>query len=314
MSLSDFDNHDGIISPLAFTASAPKPDPARLRIYDSTLRDGEQMPGVAMSPEQKYRIAEELSQIGCHIIDVGFPAVSATERQALQLILDGKLRGAIRPELEILVMSRSLPSDIDATIDAIQEIGFTASEITLLIFTSASPLHVRQKLGATLLRQCGIPADEAPTIPFSVLHEANKAMVTEAIRYALDRGVEKVEFGSEDASRTPIPLLLDLIQAAVDAGAARYIFPDTTGSLTPEATRIYAQALSAKFPAIELASHFHNDFSLATANVITGILHGLTTFSTTVNGIGERAGNAPLHSVSGKPQVSLRPGNSWLSI
>lgn len=297
MSLSDFDNHDGIISPLAFTASAPKPDPARLRIYDSTLRDGEQMPGVAMSPEQKYRIAEELSQIGCHIIDVGFPAVSATERQALQLILDGKLRGAIRPELEILVMSRSLPSDIDATIDAIQEIGFTASEITLLIFTSASPLHVRQKLGATLLRQCGIPADEAPNIPFSVLHEANKAMVTEAIRYALDRGVEKVEFGSEDASRTPIPLLLDLIQAAVDAGAARYIFPDTTGSLTPEATRIYAQALSAKFPAIELASHFHNDFSLATANVITGILHGLTTFSTTVNGIGERAGNAPLHSV-----------------
>jgi isopropylmalate/homocitrate/citramalate synthase len=255
------------------------------------------MPGVAMSPEQKYRIAEELSILGCHIIDVGFPAVSQSEGKSLQLILDGKHRGRIREGMEVLVMCRATAKDIDMTIAAIEQIGFSPGDVTFLIFTSASPLHIKYKLGPTLLRQAGLPNDHLEETPYSFFHEGNKTMVREAIRYARQRGVGKIESGGEDASRTPIELLIDLAVTAVEAGAERWVFADTTGSLTPEATQIYCQALVQHLPHCELASHFHNDFGLATANVITGVLSGLPIFTTTINGIGERAGNAALHSV-----------------
>jgi isopropylmalate/homocitrate/citramalate synthase len=290
-------SHDLFLSPLHFTGSCDLPRPEALKIYDSTLRDGEQMPGIAMTPEQKYLIAEELSLLGCHIIDVGFPAVSAGERKSLQLILDGKYRGRIREDLEILVMCRAVERDIDTTIAAIEQTGFSAGDVTFLLFTSASPLHVKYKLGPSLLRHAGLSAESLEEMPYSFYHECNKTMVGDAIRYARRRGVRKVECGGEDASRTPLDLLIDLAKAAVEAGAARWVFADTTGSLTPEATRVYCEALTEHLPESERASHFHNDFGLATANVITGVLHGFPIFSTTVNGIGERAGNAPLHSV-----------------
>jgi len=250
-----------------------------------------------MSPAQKYLIAEELSIIGCHIIDVGFPAVSRTESKSLQLILDGKYRGRIREDLEILVMCRAVMKDIDTTIAAIEQIGFSPGDVTFLLFTSASPLHVKYKLGPSLLRQAGLPDRGLEEMPYSFFHERNKTVFREAIGYARQRGVQKVEAGAEDASRTPIHLLVDLAQTAVEAGAQRWIFADTTGSLTPEATRVYCETLTQHLPHSERASHFHNDFGLATANVITGVLHGFPIFSTTINGIGERAGNAALHTV-----------------
>lgn len=283
-------------NPRDFTKSLTCPNPKELKIYDSTLRDGEQMPGVAMSAEQKCRIAEELSIFGCHILDIGFPAVSSRECRALQLVLDSKHRGAIRDDMEILVMCRATSRDIDTTIAAIQNIGFSPSDVTFLLFTSASPLHVKYKLGLSLMRRAGLNDNDLEQTPYGFFQQANKTMVSEAIHYARGRGVQRIEFGTEDASRTPLDLLVDLIVAAVDAGARRYIFPDTTGSLTPESTRFYCDALTRKFPQLERVSHFHNDFGLATANVITGILHGFPMFSTTVNGIGERAGNAALHT------------------
>jgi 2-isopropylmalate synthase len=284
------------IDPRDFTKSLRRPDPKELKIYDSTLRDGEQMPGVAMSPEQKCRIAEELSILGCHILDIGFPAVSSRECKALQLVLDSKQRGAIRDDMEILVMCRATSRDVDVTIAAIRDIGFSPSDVTFLLFTSASPLHVKYKLGPALMRNAGLNENDLEQTPYEFFHQANQIMVSEAIRYAQDRGVEQIEFGTEDASRAALNPLVDLIVAAVDAGARRYIFPDTTGSLTPESTRFYCDALTRRFPQLERVSHFHNDFGLATANVITGILHGFPVFSTTVNGIGERAGNAALHT------------------
>lgn len=285
------------LSPLYFTSPCNLPKPEDVKIYDSTLRDGEQMPGVAMTPEQKYLIAEELSILGCHIIDVGFPAVSPSERASLQLILDGKHRGRIREDIEVLVMCRAVTKDIDTTIEAIEQIGFSPADVTFLLFTSASPLHVKYKLGPALLRRAGLREDRLEEMPYSFFHEENKAMVCEAVRYAWRRGVRKIESGAEDASRTPIELLTDLARSIVEAGAQRWVFADTTGSLTPEATRVYCEALTEHLPCSERASHFHNDFGLATANVITGVLHGFPIFTTTVNGIGERAGNAPLHSV-----------------
>lgn len=288
---------DLIVDPRQYTSAASLPDPGSIKVYDTTLRDGEQMPGVAMSPEQKYAISKELSALGCHIVDLGFPASSPGEREALQLVLGGKLKGEIREDLEILVMCRATQQDIDTTIRAIESTGFSANEITFLIFTSASNLHCKYKLGPMLLRREGRDARELLDTPLEFFHEANKRMIFDAISYARGKGIARIEFGAEDASRTPPAQLIDLAQAAIGAGATRYNFPDTTGSLTPEATRFYCATLAEALPDIERVSHFHNDFDLATVNVITGVLNGFPVFTTTINGLGERAGNAPLHSV-----------------
>jgi len=289
--------HELFVDPRHYTQRNQPIDPALIKIYDTTLRDGEQMPRVAMSPQQKYVIARELSAIGCHIIDMGFPAVSATEREALQLVLRGKHKGEIREDLEILVMCRATPSDIDTTVETIEELGFDASEVTFLIFTSASNLHCKYKLGSMLMERQGRDSAGLAETGLEFFHQANKEMVSDAILYARSRGITSIEFGTEDASRTPVDQLIDLVRVAVKAGAKRYIFPDTTGSLTPESTKLYCQALTQSFPEIDRASHFHNDFDLATINSITGVLNGFYIISTSVNGIGERAGNTPLHSV-----------------
>ncbi len=292
-------NAERLTSPLDFTSSCRLPDSKTIRIYDSTLRDGEQMPGVAMSPEQKFRIAKELSILGCHILDVGFPVVSADECRALQLILDGKQRGEIRDDVEIVIMCRAIAQDIDKTISEIERMGFSTGDVVFELFTSASPLHVRYKLGPGLLRREGGVANlnSLEDTPYSVFHQANLRMVREGLEHARARGVCKIEFGGEDSSRTPLELLLELLQTAADAGMDRCVFADTIGTLTPESTLHYCTALTKAFPNLERVSHFHNDFGLATANVITGVLNGFTTFTTTVNGLGERAGNASLHTV-----------------
>ena len=117
-------------------------------------------------------------------------------------------------------------------------------------------------------------------MPVAFFHQANLRMLAEAIRHALGRGVRRIECGGEDASRTPVDLLIDFARAGVEAGACRYVFADTTGCLTPEATRHYCSVLSAALPNIERVVHFHDDFGLAAANTITGILNGFTTFTT----------------------------------
>jgi len=273
------------------------PDARSLRIYDTTLRDGEQTPGLALSPGQKYRLAEELSAIGCHVLDLCFPVTSEEEHELLRLTAEGKRQGKIRQDLEISVMCRAHERDIDATIDVIRRSGFELDEIVFLIFTSSSPLHVKYKLGRMLLKREGVNPDELFDAPLSFFHQANQRLVREMIGYARQKGVSKIEFGGEDSSRTPLPMLVDMARTAIDAGAFRYIFADTTGCLTPEATRYYCGALTEALPEVERVSHFHDDFNLATINTITAALHGFTTMTTTVNGIGERAGNTPMHSV-----------------
>ena len=286
-----------LVDPKEYTCNLKLPPANSLRIYDSTLRDGEQMPGVAFSPETKLSIALELSRIGCHTLEVGFPAVSEGERKALGLILRARRAGAIRPDVEIVVMCRSRQDDILQAIRAIRCSGFEPSEVTFLLFTSASRLHCKYKLGLTLLRYGGIPEQEFSEVPVTVFQKLNCRLVSDAISFALSCGVQKIDFGAEDASRTPIGELLDLIQAAADAGASRYVFADTTGCLTPEGTAKYCASIAEAFPQLQLASHFHNDFGLAVANVLTSIRYGFTVVSTTANGIGERAGNAAMHSV-----------------
>ena len=144
-----------IRDPREFTRDVKFPDASKLRIYDTSLRDGEQMPGLAYTPEQKYEICRRLSDIGVHIMDVGFPAVSEDERRSLQLIMQGKKKGEIRADLDVVVMCRSNTKDIDATLEALDGIGVAPSEVTFFIFTSGSDLHMKYKIGKTLLAREG---------------------------------------------------------------------------------------------------------------------------------------------------------------
>lgn len=287
-----------IRDPREFTRDVKFPDPSELRIYDTSLRDGEQMPGVAYTPEQKYEICRRLSDIGVHIMDVGFPAVSEDERTSLKLIMQGKRRGEIRADLDVVVMCRSNEKDIDATLDAIRDIGIAPSEVTFFIFTSGSDLHMKYKIGKTLLAREGKPESEWLDLPLSFYRDANIRMHCDAIRYARSHGVERIEFGGEDGSRGDVDYFIRLFKEGIAAGGTRPSWPDTVGVLTPEATRWYCSRIVEAMPKdITLLNHFHNDYGLATANCIASLACGFKAFTVTANGYGERAGNVYLHQV-----------------
>src|SRR3954465_1391465 len=187
--------------PSPFTAGPAFPRAKEIRLYDTTLRDGEQTPGVAFTPEQKYELAGLLSDAGMHIIDMGFPSAAPSERRALELIVEGKKKGRIRPDLEIIVMCRSNARDIDTTVDTLEQMGLQASDCTFFIFTSGSDLHLKYKIGKTLLQREGRSLDEWLDLPVAHYREANIRMSCDAIAHARSRGVTTIEFGGEDGSR-----------------------------------------------------------------------------------------------------------------
>jgi isopropylmalate/homocitrate/citramalate synthase len=282
--------------PKTFTEGTGFPRAREIRLYDTTLRDGEQTPGVAFTPEQKYELAGMLSDAGVHIIDMGFPSAAPSERRALQLILEGKRKGRIRPDLEIIVMCRSNARDIDITLDTLKQMGAAPSDCTFFIFTSGSDLHLKYKIGKTLLQLEGRKPEEWLELPVSFYREANIRMSCQAIRHARGRGVEQVEFGGEDGSRADVEYLIELARACYEAGGTRYSFPDTVGFFAPEGVDFYIPRLVAAFPDKPLVVHFHNDFGLAAYNTVRALHHGATIPTCTLNGLGERAGNAPLHT------------------
>jgi 2-isopropylmalate synthase len=285
-----------IAPPSSFTAGTTFPRAREIRLYDTTLRDGEQTPGVAFSPEQKYELACMLSDAGLHIIDMGFPSAAPSERRALELILQGKKKGRIRPDLEIIVMCRSNARDIDVTLDTLKQMGAKPSDCTFFIFTSGSDLHLKYKIGKTLLQLEGRKPEEWLDLPVSFYREANIRMACAAIAHARSRGVAEVEFGGEDGSRADVGYLIELARACYAAGGTRYSFPDTVGFFAPEGVDYYIPKLVAAFPDKPLVIHFHNDFGLGAYNTVRALHHGATIPTCTVNGLGERAGNAPLHT------------------
>ncbi|TKJ40027.1 hypothetical protein CEE37_09835 [candidate division LCP-89 bacterium B3_LCP] len=280
-----------------FTKKKNFPAPERIKIYDSTLRDGEQMPGVAFSPGQKYELAVAMSDIGVDIMDLGFPMAALSDRRALQLIARGKRDGEIREDLELLVMCRSNPKDIDVTIQTLEEIDIDINDITFFIFTSGSDLHLKYKVGKTLLKLMGKDESEWLDQPVEFYREANLKLMTDAIKYACDKGVKSIEFGGEDGSRANLDYTIELAKAGYAAGGTRYSFPDTVGCFTPEGVDYYIPRMVKEFPGKDLVVHFHNDFGLAGINTIRAMSHGINVPTCTVNGMGERAGNAPLHEV-----------------
>ena len=255
------------------------------------------MPGVAISPQAKYELAKALSEIGVHIMDVGFPAVSKSERETLRLILEGRRRGELRPDLEVLCMMRSNPADIDATMRVIDELGYPRDEVSYFIFTSASDLHVKYKLGKTLLAREGIPASEWLELPVEFYREANLRMMCDAIRYARAQGARLIEFGGEDGSRSDPDYVKRIHVEGLAAGGARPSTPDTVGCYSPYAVQDYISQIKAAAPESPLVVHFHNDLGLGAWNTVVALGSGAEVFTTSVNGIGERTGNAPMHQV-----------------
>ncbi|TMF86567.1 MAG: hypothetical protein E6I08_11865 [Chloroflexi bacterium] len=283
--------------PARFAHDLQFPPPERIRVYDDTLRDGEQMPGVAFSPRVKYELAKELSAIGVHIMDVGFPAVSESERETLKLILEGRRRGEIREDLEVLCMMRSTRGDIDATMRAIDELGYARDEVTYFVFTSASDLHIKYKLGRSLLAREGIPASEWLELPLDYYRDANLRMMCEAIAYAREQGAREIEFGGEDGSRADPDYVARIHREGLAAGGTRPSTPDTVGCYSPYAVREYIPKIKAAAPEAPLVVHFHNDLGIGAWNTVVALGSGAEVFTTSVNGIGERTGNAPMHQV-----------------
>ena len=202
---------DSLIAPPSrFTAGTTFPRAKEIRLYDTTLRDGEQTPGVAFTPEQKYELAGLLSDAGLHMLDVGFPSAAASERRALELILAGKRDGRLRKDLEIVVMCRSNTRDIDTTVEILKEMGAEPTDVSFFIFTSGSDLHLKYKIGKTLLQLEGRRAEEWLDLPVAFYREANVRMATQAIAHARRRGVAIVEFGGEDGSRADVGYLIEL--------------------------------------------------------------------------------------------------------
>ena len=235
--------------------------PEDITIYDTTLRDGEQTPGVCFSYDEKLEIARKLDQFKIHQIEAGFPIVSEKEKESVKAIANEGL------DATILGLTRTKTADIDAALDCDVD--------GIITFVGTSDIHLDHKMHIT--RQDAINLCET------------------AVDYAKDHGLF-VAFSAEDATRTDIEFLKRIYSKAQECGADRVHIADTTGAITPQGIDYLVKEL-VKDIDIDIAVHLHNDFGLAVINSITGVLAGAKAVSTTVNGIGERAGNASLEEL-----------------
>ncbi|MFA6992585.1 MAG: hypothetical protein WC269_04905 [Candidatus Gracilibacteria bacterium] len=269
----------------------------KIHIYDETVRDGEQMPGVAFSPNQKLEIAEFLSDIGVDVILPAFVVASESDREAYKKILVARERGRIRKEIEIITIARANKDDINAAAEATKEAGVSLDKVGILILSTTSDLHIKYKLGQTLLKFKKLSADKWLDTPVSWYRKANTDFIVEHIRYAKKLGFGTIEFASEDASRGTLEYLIEWAKTCREAGGTRICFSDTCGVLTPEAVDYYFKPLVKALPNFQITAHFHNDLGLAAINTVRALSHGATHASITACGIGERAGNGSIHQV-----------------
>lgn len=239
---------------------------------DTTLRDGEQMPGATLEPHEKLQIARALEASGVHSLDAGFPASSEADVEAIQSMI-GVIR---RPVLTALC--RTVNSDVDAAVRALD--GNPIHKKGVSLFCGTSPLHRKHKLRR----------DRSEVL----------RIITDSVQYAASH-FRIVAFSPEDASRTETDYLCECYREAIDAGATTVGFPDTVGILTPEKARDFIRRIQDNVPNLDralLAVHFHNDLGLAVANTLACIAEGANVVQCTINGIGERAGNASLEEVA----------------
>ncbi|MBC7131293.1 2-isopropylmalate synthase, partial [Candidatus Bathyarchaeota archaeon] len=236
--------------------------PEKVKFFDTTLRDGEQTPGVSLTPESKLRIAKQLDELGVDVIEAGFASVSRGEMEAIKAIVKENLKA------EICSCSRGVKSDIDAVVKS------EADSIHLVV--PSSDLHLQYKLKKT--------------------REEVLRIVEECVQYAKDHGLI-VELSAEDASRTDIKFLKKFFSVGLSAGADRICVCDTVGILTPEKAFDLFWEIRDAFPNVSISAHCHNDFGMAVANSVAALRAGANQVHATINGLGERAGNASLEEI-----------------
>jgi len=236
--------------------------PERVYIFDTTLRDGEQTPGVSFTVEEKLLIARQLDRLGVDVIEAGFPITSRGEEEAVRRIVEEGLGATI------CALARPVRGDIDRAL----ECGVDY----IHIFIATSDLHLRHKLMMT--------------------REEVKERIVDAIGYAKEHGVA-VEFSPEDATRTELGFLKEVCSTAMEAGADKIDIPDTVGVTTPRGLYRLVRGVKEAVD-IPIAVHCHDDFGLATANSLAAVEAGAEQVHVCVNGLGERAGNASLEEVA----------------
>jgi 2-isopropylmalate synthase len=240
-----------------------------VRIFDTTLRDGEQSPGFSMNTGEKIRMARQLEALGVDIIEAGFPISSRGDLEAVQTVAK-----EVRT-VPIAALARAKKHDVDAAIEALKP----AAASRLHIFLATSDLHLKVKLNMS--REQALEA------------------ITSMIAYGRNH-VGEVEFSAEDAGRTDIEYLCQVCRAAVDAGATTLNLPDTVGYAVPEeygAMFTKVREYLGDPAGITLSAHCHDDLGMAVANSLAAVRAGVRQIECTVNGIGERAGNASLEEV-----------------
>lgn len=241
----------------------------RIYLFDTTLRDGEQSPGVSLNVEEKLEIAQQLARLGVDIIEAGFPIASVGDFQAVKAIAE-TVRGPV-----IAGLCRATTGDIDRCWEAVCK----AESPRIHTFLASSDIHLKYKLQKT--RE-------------EVLEQAVRA-VKYAKKYCSD-----VEFSAEDASRTDIDYLAKVVEAVIDAGATVVNLPDTVGYAVPEEYGLFIRSVMEKVPNMDkaiISVHCHDDLGMAVANSLSGIMNGAAQIECAVNGIGERAGNASLEEI-----------------
>jgi isopropylmalate/homocitrate/citramalate synthase len=270
-----------------------------LMLYDDTLRDGEQMAGLAFSLEQKLALAAALASAGLRVMQIGFPASSEGELKSCAGLLKARRQGLLPKGLEMVLMARPDEGDLNACLQACRLADEDASQVTILVLAGVSETHLRHKLGQRLLGKGGPATARAP---LGKLRRMAQALAVKGVLSARAMGFGKVEAAMEDASRADDQAVKSLVLALKAAGAGRIAFCDTCGVLTPEAVRRrlppLARALGVAQGRCELAAHFHDDYGLAAVNTVQAALCGATHLTVTLNGLGERAGNAALHRVA----------------
>lgn len=242
----------------------------KIYIFDTTLRDGEQSPGVNLNTKEKVEIALQLEKLGVDRIEAGFPAASPGDLAAVNAVARAVKNASV------IGLSRSREQDIDAAREALKG----AEDPCLHLFLATSPIHRKHKLRMEKEQ---------------VLETAEKA-----IRYA-KQYFDKIEFSPEDAGRTELDFLCEVTAMAIRAGATVVNIPDTVGYMTPSEFGNIFKTLKTNVEGIEkiqLSAHCHDDLGMATANALAAILNGADQIEGTINGIGERAGNTAIEEVA----------------
>ncbi|WP_345948449.1 2-isopropylmalate synthase [Mucilaginibacter sp. PAMB04274] len=244
-------------------------DPNRVYVFDTTLRDGEQVPGCQLTTPEKIEIARELEALGVDIIEAGFPASSPGDFQSVV-----EIAKAVQSPT-VCALTRAHKGDIDAAVDALRY----AKRPRIHTGIGSSDMHIKHKFNST--------------------REEILERAVEAVKYA-KKSVEDIEFYAEDAGRADIEFLAKMVEAVIAAGATVVNIPDTNGYCLPDQYGSKIRFLKENVKNIDqaiISVHCHNDLGLATANSVAGLQNGARQIEGTINGIGERAGNTSIEEV-----------------